>query len=86
MESGDFLVLFGPNGAGKTTLIKILSTLSRATSGDITINGYDIKEDPIEVRNSIGVLSHNPLLYEDLTKQLKPSWMMLVFFTDQMTG
>jgi heme ABC exporter ATP-binding subunit CcmA len=67
VESSDFLVLFGPNGAGKTTLIKILSTLSRATSGEIVINGFDIHEDPIEVRNSIGVLSHNPLLYEDLT-------------------
>lgn len=67
VKSGDFLVLFGPNGAGKTTLIKILSTLSRATSGDITINGFNLNEEPIEVRNSIGVLSHNPLLYEDLT-------------------
>jgi heme ABC exporter ATP-binding subunit CcmA len=76
VESRDFLVLFGPNGAGKTTLIKILSTLSRATSGDITINGFNINEDPIEVRNSIGVLSHNPLLYDDLT--LKEN---LIFFS-----
>lgn len=76
VEKGEFIVLFGPNGAGKTTLIKILSTLSRPTSGTISINGYDLREDSIEVRESIGVLSHNPLLYEDLT--LKEN---LIFFS-----
>jgi heme ABC exporter ATP-binding subunit CcmA len=64
---GEFIVLFGPNGAGKTTLIKILSTLSRPTSGEVIINGFHISEDSAEVRGSIGVLSHNPLLYDDLT-------------------
>lgn len=64
---GEFLVMFGPNGAGKTTLIKILSTLSRPTEGRVEINGHDLKEEPLEVRNSIGVVSHNPFLYDDLT-------------------
>ncbi|UCE39480.1 MAG: heme ABC exporter ATP-binding protein CcmA [Thermoplasmata archaeon] len=66
-ESGEFLVMFGPNGAGKTTLIKILSTLSRPSSGNVIINGFDIKEESMEVRSTIGVLSHNPFLYDDLT-------------------
>jgi heme ABC exporter ATP-binding subunit CcmA len=67
VDKGEFIVLFGPNGAGKTTLIKILSTLARPTSGEIVINGFNIHEDSIDVRRSIGVLSHNPLLYDDLT-------------------
>ncbi len=67
VESGEFLVMFGPNGAGKTTLINILSTLSRPSKGEVIINGYDIHEDPIDIRSTIGVLSHNPFLYDDLT-------------------
>ncbi|UCG69848.1 MAG: heme ABC exporter ATP-binding protein CcmA [Thermoplasmata archaeon] len=67
VEEGEFLVMFGPNGAGKTTLIKILSTLSRPLSGSVEINGYNISEESLEVRNNIGVLSHNPFLYDDLT-------------------
>jgi heme ABC exporter ATP-binding subunit CcmA len=67
VDGGDFLVLFGPNGAGKTTLIKILSTLAKPTSGDIIINGYNIKDEGIDIRASIGVISHNPFLYDDLT-------------------
>jgi heme ABC exporter ATP-binding subunit CcmA len=67
VKKGEFIALFGPNGAGKTTLIKILATLARPSSGTIEINGYDLHEDSIEIRRSIGVLSHNPLLYDDLT-------------------
>jgi ABC-type multidrug transport system ATPase subunit len=67
VDKGDFLVLFGPNGAGKTTLIKILSTLARASSGDVTINGYSMREEGRELRASIGMISHNPFLYDDLT-------------------
>jgi len=67
VEKGDFLVLFGPNGAGKTTLIKILSTLARPTSGNVTINGYDMREKGVDLRASIGMISHNPFLYDDLT-------------------
>jgi heme ABC exporter ATP-binding subunit CcmA len=67
VKKGAFIALFGPNGAGKTTLIKILATLAHPSSGTIVINGYDLHEDSIEIRRSIGVLSHNPLLYDDLT-------------------
>lgn len=67
VDEGEFLVIFGPNGAGKTTLIKILSTLSRPSSGNVIINGFDLNEEPIDIRNSIGVVSHNPFLYDDLS-------------------
>lgn len=64
---GHVTVLFGPNGAGKTTLIRILCTLSRPTSGDLFIDGLDITSNGREVRKKIGVVLHDPLLYDDLT-------------------
>ncbi|MCZ7392923.1 MAG: ATP-binding cassette domain-containing protein, partial [Candidatus Methanoperedens sp.] len=67
IERGEFLTVFGPNGAGKTTLIKIMSTLVSPTSGKVIIDGMDIKENPIEIRKKIGVISHETYLYHELT-------------------
>ena len=64
---GDFLVIFGPNGAGKTTLVKILSTITSPTSGQVSIAGFDLKADYSSIRRNIGVVSHQPLLYQDLS-------------------
>lgn len=67
IPKGEFLTIFGPNGAGKTTLIKILSTLSRFNSGDVFVGGFDVVDEPIEIRKLIGVISHNLYLYDELT-------------------
>ncbi len=67
LDQGDFLVLFGPNGAGKTTLIRILSTLLRPTSGEVTIAGCDLTERAEDLRRKIGVISHHAYLYNNLT-------------------
>lgn len=64
---GEFLVLFGANGSGKTTLIRTLATLSRPDSGRIHVAGRDLRRDPSSVRRLIGVVTHQPLLYDDLT-------------------
>lgn len=69
LPQGAFLSIFGPNGAGKTTLLRVLSTLSRATSGSATLMGIDIKEEPDKVRDHIGLISHNSMLYMDLTAE-----------------
>ena len=61
------MTIFGPNGAGKTTLIKIMATLVSPTSGKVVIDGIDIKENPIEIRKKIGVISHETYLYHELT-------------------
>lgn len=66
---GGFVCLFGPNGAGKTTLIKVLSTLSKPTSGQVSLLGWDIRQDPVKVRRCIGVVSHQTFLYDDLTAE-----------------
>ena len=64
---GDFLIVFGPNGSGKTTLIKVLATISRPTQGEVRVAGFDLKKNPTAIRRNIGVVTHQPLLYGDLT-------------------
>ena len=64
---GEFLTVFGPNGSGKTTLIKVLATIARPDAGEVEIAGFDLKKNPTAVRRNIGVVTHQPLLYADLT-------------------
>jgi heme exporter protein A len=67
VADGEFVAIVGPNGAGKTTLLRILSSLSRPTLGEITVAGYKLPSQAAKVRQRMGVVSHLPLLYEDLT-------------------
>ena len=67
VDVGERLVLFGANGSGKTTLIKMLATLTEPTSGFIGMNGMELPKHGVEVRRTIGVLTHQNLLYDDLT-------------------
>ena len=67
LNKGEFLTIFGPNGAGKTTLIKILTGLTRPTSGSANIDGFDVLEGNARLRSQIGVMSHVTCLYPDLT-------------------
>lgn len=67
VDLGNVLVLFGPNGAGKSTLLRILSTITRPDSGTATVNGYDIVEQPEQVRRTTGAVLHSPMLYADMT-------------------
>lgn len=67
LPQGAFLSIFGPNGAGKTTMLRMLSTLARPTSGTVRVMGVDAKEDSDKVRDHIGLISHNSMLYPDLT-------------------
>ncbi len=69
VENGAFLTLFGPNGAGKTTFLRILSSLSRPTTGAVRIAGYVLPQQASEVRSVLGVVSHQPLLYGDLSAE-----------------
>jgi heme exporter protein A len=69
VEAGEFVALLGPNGAGKTTFLRILSSLSRPTLGDVQIAGYHLPEQAAAVRKKLGVVSHMPLLYGDLTAE-----------------
>lgn len=67
LPQGASLVIFGPNGAGKTTLLRILSTLDRPSKGTCEALGFSYKEQIEQVRGCVGFITHNPMLYLDLT-------------------
>jgi heme exporter protein A len=68
-DPGEFIAIMGPNGAGKTTFLRILSSLSRPTLGDVRVAGYRLPDQAAAVRRRLGVVSHQPLLYGDLTAE-----------------
>lgn len=67
VSKGEIFAFLGPNGAGKSTTIKMLTTLLSQTSGDITLNGYDPRKNPNEVRHSFGIVFQDPSLDDELT-------------------
>ena len=67
VESGEFVALIGPNGAGKTTFLRILASLARPSMGVVSVAGYQLPKQAADVRRRLGVVSHQPLLYVDLT-------------------
>ncbi len=66
IKPGEVVGLLGPNGAGKSTLMKIISCFIPPTSGDVSIYGFDILEQSIEVRKRVGYLPENNPLYLDM--------------------
>ena len=53
MRQGEIFGLLGPNGAGKSTTVRIIVTLSSATSGEVVVDGVNVSADPQEVRRRI---------------------------------
>ena len=67
LAEGTKTALVGPNGAGKSTLIAVLSTLLTATEGTASVAGCDLRAQGATLRSRIGVMTHLPMLYEELS-------------------
>jgi ABC-2 type transport system ATP-binding protein len=67
VEEGEVFGLLGPNGAGKTTTVRMLACLISPSGGSAKVGGYKISENPLEVRQTVGILTESPSLYERLT-------------------
>lgn len=67
VKKGEIFGFLGANGAGKTTAIKILSGLSKPTSGTAMVAGFDVSKQTEKVKKNIGYMSQRFSLYDDLT-------------------
>ncbi len=67
VEKGKIVGFLGPNGAGKSTTMKILTGFLPATRGRATVAGFDVVDQPMEVKRRVGYLPETPPVYPDLT-------------------
>ena len=67
IQRGESVALLGANGSGKSTFMRLVSALSKPTSGQITVGGWELPREAAAVRAQIGTVAHKPLLYENLT-------------------
>ena len=84
VPQGTVLSLLGPNGSGKTTLIRVLATLTRPDAGDVSICGVGLGRRSASIRSQIGVVGHDPLLYDDLTARENLRFVCRMFGLDQV--
>ncbi len=66
VKKGEILGFLGPNGAGKSTTMNIITGYTAYTDGTVNVDGYDIVENPVEVKKRIGYLPEIPPLYLDM--------------------
>lgn len=66
IQNGEIFGFLGPNGAGKTTTIKMITGITDITEGDIIIDGYSIKDKPINAKKQFGFVSDNPNVFDSL--------------------
>ncbi len=66
IQPGEVVGLLGPNGAGKSTMMKIITCFLPASSGEVSVNNYDVIEESIQVRKKVGYLPENNPLYLDM--------------------
>jgi heme exporter protein A len=83
LRPGEALAIIGPNGAGKTTLLRLLAGLLRPSAGEIRVLGHRLGRGRDGVRRAIGLLSHQSLLYDDLTLRENLAFAARLYALDQ---
>src|SRR6202140_403339 len=66
VEKGQIVGFLGPNGAGKTTTMRVLTCFLPPSEGNVTVAGFDVMENPMEVKKRIGYLPETPPLYPEM--------------------
>ncbi len=84
VPAGRALSLLGPNGSGKTTLINILATLTKPDAGQVRVGGIALDKEGSRIRREIGVVTHDPLLYDDLTARENLRFTCRMFNLDRI--
>ncbi len=63
VKGGEIVGFIGPNGSGKTTTMKMITGIIKADVGKITVNGFNVRRDPIKAKESIGYIADNPDMF-----------------------
>ena len=82
---GEVLGLLGPNGAGKTTTVRMLTALIRPSEGTASVEGFDVHEQPNEVRARIGIQTETPALYDKLSARANLDFFGRLYDLDAAT-
>jgi ABC-2 type transport system ATP-binding protein len=83
VDPGQVLGLIGPNGAGKTTILKSLIGMIPPTSGQLSVQGHDVVNEPVEVKRRLAYIPDDPSLFPDMTVEEHLAFIAAAYHVDQ---
>ena len=81
VDKGEIFGIIGPDGAGKTSLFRILTTLLLADSGHVSVDGFDVVKDYVQIRHRVGYMPGKFSLYQDLSVEENLEFFATIFNT-----
>ena len=86
VREGEIFGILGPNGAGKTTLVRILSTLLKPSTGEVSVAGFNLPSEDYKLKKLIGYMPQTPSLYEDLSARKNLEFFLNLHFDNGFRG
>jgi len=86
IKEGEVFGILGPNGAGKTTLVRILSTLLKPSSGEVSVAGFTLPRENYKLKKLIGYMPQKPSLYDDLSANKNLEFFLNLHFSNGLRG